>query len=843
MSKKILSTAVAIGIIATTTLTSAVYADPATNALPVPDANYASLNENVTFNKPSSNNMVITVDNGTQGAVGKAYWNSFNIGSNATVEVDFTAHHQTLLNKVTGNNMSEIYGSFINRSACSTGACNHQDTGKVILLNPNGIVFGSGANVNLNSFTASTFGGKYEKNGEVGEGTLQLTRNKNTSSNGGIKVLAGANIKADKNIAFASDNISIYNGSKLSTNTTLNDVTNNGESFGKVKLVTSDGVNFEYYNNGAITKVDNTAIASEKMLLSVNGEITSGNIDLRNHSTHSESDLNLNGAVLKAYKAEKGNDGNIWLTSNNKVTVANSKFTTAYDSNGNQTNIAARVSEKNSKDKLGNVVITAGNIADINGNSSIDAVGDVKITTANTGDNNYLVLDNSTIQAKGNVLMDSQSTARVQNNSSVKAKNITMKGKTGVYVPNDSSLTTKNYGDGDIVILSADGRVWTDKATVTSGNDISIEATNDYVTLDNSAFKADGNISIKSKKKVDSAKIASSTYNAGKDINVTSTGEDIVLAGLEPFQSYKNLNLNAANNIQIYKNDADLTVSNVNLDAGNNIYLQTSTVDIDTDNDTINVPPTNYDVTIKNTNFNKAKGIGIVSGKNVKTEGSVDTKGIKTYILADQDIDVTLQNVANRDNGLVALTGKNLTVTTPGTLSVSALYSQNGDLTINADKVIAGKDYVNDSAKIPSDLAGNRSYISVQNGTFTSNTTNDAFYVTESDTPLNDGTDRYMRHHIQYGEGTEKLVLMNPRPYKYPPVPSDTPVVGPVVGPVVEPAVANNDLDANDDEARKVNKIPRAPEAYNDAVSISDDRTVFMDVFAAASQIEIDDLD
>ena len=145
-------------------------------------------------------------------------------------------------------------------------------------------------------------------------------------------------------------------------------------------------------------------------------------------------------------------------------------------------------------------------------------------------------------------------------------------------------------------------------------------------------------------------------------------------------------------------------------------------------------------------------------------------------------------------------------------------------MTINADKVIAGLPYTSE-AKIPGDNS-ERSYIYVKHGKFTSNTANDSFEVTASDTITADGKFKE-RHHIQYGDGAEKILLINDRPFVEP---------TPTPDPEPQPSVS-----VNDDQAKMLNKIPRQPEVFNNKTNIHDGRTSFVDVFAAASQIEIED--
>ena len=140
--------------------------------------------------------------NGGAGAVAQFDWKSFNVGSNATVNFDFTANSQTSLNRVlaTGG-MSQIYGKLTESYSGACPGC--AGTGKVILINPNGVMFGNGSQVNLNSFTAST----YDINGarnlkDLTNAQLQNYINGNgTEAFQGLRNIAGA----DTNVQFISD--------------------------------------------------------------------------------------------------------------------------------------------------------------------------------------------------------------------------------------------------------------------------------------------------------------------------------------------------------------------------------------------------------------------------------------------------------------------------------------------------------------------------------------------------------------------------------------------------------------------------------------------------------------
>ena len=70
-------------------------------------------------------------------------WQSFNIGSGATVEFRQPGASSIALNRVVGNSGSEIYGRL-------------RANGQVFLTNPNGVLFAPGAQVDVGGLVAST---------------------------------------------------------------------------------------------------------------------------------------------------------------------------------------------------------------------------------------------------------------------------------------------------------------------------------------------------------------------------------------------------------------------------------------------------------------------------------------------------------------------------------------------------------------------------------------------------------------------------------------------------------------------------------------------------------------
>ncbi|AZG09120.1 filamentous hemagglutinin N-terminal domain-containing protein [Pigmentiphaga sp. H8] len=85
----------------------------------------------------------MTIQQGSNRAI--IDWTSFNIGSNATVRFEQASSASVALNRVVGGDASRIHGQLT-------------ANGQVWLVNPNGVVFGRGSQVNVGGLVASTLG-------------------------------------------------------------------------------------------------------------------------------------------------------------------------------------------------------------------------------------------------------------------------------------------------------------------------------------------------------------------------------------------------------------------------------------------------------------------------------------------------------------------------------------------------------------------------------------------------------------------------------------------------------------------------------------------------------------
>jgi len=180
-------------------------------------------------------------------------YQTFNVGSNAGVTFTLPSPNAVILNTVTGGNLSEIYGSI-------------DSNGKVLLVNPAGIFFGNGANINTSGFVASTLditnqkflNGQYEFSRILGsnQAGIKVENGVNINiGNGGTASFLGSSFLNNGNISALGGAIQVGVGDRvtlgndlvgLTVNDSLSDVlnqvaiVNNGNlNADQVKLVAS----------------------------------------------------------------------------------------------------------------------------------------------------------------------------------------------------------------------------------------------------------------------------------------------------------------------------------------------------------------------------------------------------------------------------------------------------------------------------------------------------------------------------------------------------------------------------------------------------------------------------
>lgn len=130
---------------------------------------------------------ITTITQSTQKAV--INWNSFSIGSGNTVQFNLPGSSAIVVNRVTGGGLSQIDGNLLSN-------------GQVWILNPNGLLIGSGGQINTAGFLGTTAGmsdtdfmaGNYRFNDLSLRGTLLNNKGAIVSAVGGYAVLAGRQV-------------------------------------------------------------------------------------------------------------------------------------------------------------------------------------------------------------------------------------------------------------------------------------------------------------------------------------------------------------------------------------------------------------------------------------------------------------------------------------------------------------------------------------------------------------------------------------------------------------------------------------------------------------------------
>lgn len=155
------------------------WAEPAATALPTGEEKLSHATVTRDETKPV---MTINQDKGQSRAF--ISWDTFNIGKDATVNIKQYSGADLLINAVTGSEMSQIAGKL-------------NATGNVALINPNGVIFMNGAEVNVGGL------GVYATGYDASDGII------NSGKEGSIEIQGGATINAG--VSAALKNLSALN--------------------------------------------------------------------------------------------------------------------------------------------------------------------------------------------------------------------------------------------------------------------------------------------------------------------------------------------------------------------------------------------------------------------------------------------------------------------------------------------------------------------------------------------------------------------------------------------------------------------------------------------------------
>lgn len=203
-------------------------------------------------------------------------WQSFGIAAGQTVQFAQPNASSVALNRVLGPNPSNIFG---NLSA----------NGKVFLVNPNGVLFGRGASVNVGGLVASTLNitdtnllaGKYIFSGPgsgsvVNEGTI--------NADGGYVALLGASVSNQGVISARSGSVALASGNAMTLDMAGDKLLNVKVDQGAVNALVENGGVIQSEGGTVLmtaraagsllsTVVNNTGVVRAQTITSSNGAI------------------------------------------------------------------------------------------------------------------------------------------------------------------------------------------------------------------------------------------------------------------------------------------------------------------------------------------------------------------------------------------------------------------------------------------------------------------------------------------------------------------------------------------------------------------------------------------
>ena len=712
------------------------------------------LSQNAAKTKININNM------GGAGAVGQVDYQNFSVGANQHVNFGFSDMSQTIINRVLGGQASQILGKMTN--SCADGVCDSfAQTGKVVLINPAGVMFGAGSMVDLNSLTTSTFDIKNIKNldnfktqaalDNYTNGHLQgysaystnggqITFDKSYTSQFDQKGITNynhtidvngaqfnhysdinngtvADVNTNKSLNFVSDKIQ-YKDSLIRTGNNGNYISGSGDvkSYSNVKLITADGVTFGYDINGNTKSINDDLKPGDTGYNSYSHIIDNGT------NTERSIDINNSGIASGTPAIESGDVyvNNISKNANSSVKVSNSYIK----------------ADKLQAFENGDISIISANKATVT-NSRLETANVNKNTESQDGGRIVVKGDNGTT-VKDSLLFTAGLNKRVSaNDNSGVVAIISSNGNVNID-------NTKAVARGDVVV-NGEGGVTANKSLLSAANDINTtDKYNVQVTSNSAINMTDSSVSAAGDTlfSADSIKISSNQVN-GKNNSVISADQKLEFNSNNTtidnaslvYRDIKFTNSNGKNNVTIANNttfaplDANGNIkSDVNIETNGNLTfdnakVQTAkyTISGDTEDkghftvngvshnnaNNITATSTQGDVTVKNgSNINANNNINMNSKTgNYTQDASTLNAGNNVSITASKAAKIQNQSTVKATND-ATITAASITVSDStvnavrnnATLTANGS-GDNGNITLTNSTVEAANDATVKSTK------------------------------------------------------------------------------------------------------------------------------------------------
>ena len=269
-------------------------------------------------------------------------WQSFSIGANNGVHFQQADASSKVLNRVVGNDPSSILGSL-------------SSNGQVWLVNPNGVLFGAGARIDVGALVASTLGvrnddflsGRTRFGGEGVAGGSLVNRGEISTSFGGRVWLVGGAVRNEGTIGTPGGQIVLAAGESIELvdsgmpNVTVRVSAPQNGTVNLGSLLAPDGGSIDLHgaivNQGGIVRADSIgAVDAGRVVMRARSELqlASGSITSADASGDGASGSimleSLDGAVSAAGSVSATGDaynrGSIWLQAGSDVTLEGARL-------------------------------------------------------------------------------------------------------------------------------------------------------------------------------------------------------------------------------------------------------------------------------------------------------------------------------------------------------------------------------------------------------------------------------------------------------------------------------------------------------------------------------------
>jgi len=429
-------------------------------------------------------------------------WQGFSIGTGEAVRFAQPNSSSVALNRVLGPNPSSILGSL-------------SANGKVFLVNPNGVLFGKGASVNVGGLVASTRGitdsdfmaGKYNF---TGTGNGAVLNQGSIKADGGYVALLGANVSNEGVISAKLGTVALAAGNALTLDVAGDGLLNVAVNQGAVNALAANGGLIQA-DGGQVLLTAHSAGSLLQSAVNNTGVIQAQTIENHNGTIRLMGDMQsgtANVAGTLDASAPNGGDGGFIETSAAHVKVADNAIVTAQSAQGQSgtwlidpndvtiqaagadTNVTASPNFTSTNDNA--IVTTASIQTALNAGTSVVVTTGTGGTNAQAGDiavNDTLTWSavtgpTLTLNAAHDVNVNAAITATTGSFAANAGGNINVAAATKTTTGN---LTFKAAGD---VNLAAATTITTGNLTAVAGGNVNVSAAS-TVTTGDMVFRGD----------------------------------------------------------------------------------------------------------------------------------------------------------------------------------------------------------------------------------------------------------------------------------------------------------------------------------------------------------------